>query len=102
MEEGIRQTGKLPPAHFCLGSIGSVDSRRTDGRRTVVQPDVRAAPVSSAAPKKNHLIEAASFGRLDQMLRTAVQEGTYPTMTLSPPPLPDQPGGIRLLTKNMT
>ena len=26
-----------------------------------------AAPVSSAAPKKNHLIEAAPFGRLDQM-----------------------------------
>ena len=31
-----------------------------------------AAPVSSAAPKKKHLIEAAPFGRLDQMLRTTV------------------------------
>ena len=30
------------------------------------------APVSSAAPKKNHLIEAAPFGRLDQMWRTTV------------------------------
>ena len=34
-----------------------------------------AAPVSSAAPKKKHLIEAAPFGRLDQMLRTTVQGG---------------------------
>ena len=32
-----------------------------------------AAPVSSAAPKKKHLIEAAPFGRLDQMLSTVVQ-----------------------------
>ena len=32
----------------------------------------RAARVSSAAPKKNHLIEAAPFGRLDQMLSTIV------------------------------
>ena len=37
-----RRTGKLPPAHFYLGSIGSVDGRRTvvarssDSRRTVV------------------------------------------------------------------
>ena len=30
------------------------------------------APVSSAAPKNKHLIEAAPFGRLDQMLRTTV------------------------------
>ena len=37
------------------------------GVRPDVRPDVRAAPVSSAAPKKNHLIEAAPFGRLDQM-----------------------------------
>ena len=32
-----------------------------------VRPDVRAARVSSAVPKKNNLIEAAPFGRLDQM-----------------------------------
>ena len=38
-----------------------VDGRRTAGGRS------SAARVSSAAPKKNHLIEAAPFGRLDQM-----------------------------------
>ena len=27
--------------------------------------------------EKNHLIEAALFGRLDQMLRTTVQEGVW-------------------------
>ena len=52
----------------------------TVGARTDVRPAERpagrpagqssAAPVSSAAPK--HLIEAAPFGRLDQMLRTTV------------------------------
>ena len=55
-----------------------------------VRPDVRpgvqpadgrrgrslAARVSSAAPKK-HLIEAAPFGRLDQMLRTIVSGGVW-------------------------
>ena len=43
--------------------------RPASGRRTVVGGD----HMSSAAPKKNHfndLIEAAPFGRLDQMLRT--------------------------------
>ena len=38
---------------------------------TSVSSDVgqsSAAPVSSAAPNKNHLIEASLFGRLDQML----------------------------------
>ena len=54
----------------------------TVGARTDVRPAERpagrpagrssAAPVSSAAPKKKHLIEAAPFGRLDQMLRTTV------------------------------
>ena len=38
------------------------------------------APVSSAALKKKHLIEAALFGRLDQKLRTIVQ-GTLPKKT---------------------
>ena len=33
-----------------------------------------AAPVSSAAPKKKHLIEAAPFGRLDQIHWPAVNE----------------------------
>ena len=31
-----------------------------------------AAPLSSAAPKKKHLIEAAPFARLGQMLSTIV------------------------------
>ena len=45
-----------------------------DGGRPAGRPAGRslAAPVSSAAPKKKHLIEAALFGRLDQMLRTIV------------------------------
>ena len=33
---------------------------------------------SSVAPKKKHLIEAAPFGHLDQMLRTTVQGGQRP------------------------
>ena len=54
----------------------------TAGVRTEVRPAKRpagrpagrslAAPVSSAARKKRHLIEAAPFGRLDQMLRMTV------------------------------
>ena len=49
--------------------IGTVDACRTagglssDDRRTVVG----GARVVSGAEKKNHLIEAAPFGRLDQM-----------------------------------
>ena len=54
-----------------------------------IQPDVRPAeclagrpagrsPVSSAAPKKKHLIEAAPFGRLDQMLWTTVEGAEGP------------------------
>ena len=47
-------------------------ARRSAGRsagRPARRPAGRssAARVSSAAPKKNHLIEAAPFGRLDQM-----------------------------------
>ena len=43
----------------------------SDGRRMVVGRS-STAPVSSAAPKEKHLIEAAPFGRLDQMWRTIV------------------------------
>ena len=49
----------------------TVVGRPVDGRRTAAGRS-SAARVSSAAPKKNHLIEAAPFGRLDQMLRTTV------------------------------
>ena len=45
---------------------------RTSGR-TVVD----GAHVVSGAEKKNHLIEVTLFGRLDQMLRTAVQGGVW-------------------------
>ena len=38
----VRQIGKLPPAHFYLGSIGSVD-----GRHTVVGRDVIGRPADS-------------------------------------------------------
>ena len=65
-----------------------------------VAPLSLAAPVSSAALKKKHLIGAAPFGRLDQMLRTTVQGVTHPTMTLGPPPLPDQRGDVPPTTKN--
>ena len=41
-----------------------------------------AAPVSSAAPTKKHLIEAAPFGRLNQMLRKAVRELCPPSRIL--------------------
>ena len=46
---------------------------RPDGRRTSGQTVVGGARVVSGA--ENHLIEAAPFGRLDQMLRTIVYEG---------------------------
>ena len=58
---------------FQFGGASKVrrEAGRPAGRpaagRTVVGLDVRAARVSSAAPKKNHLIEAAPFGRLNQM-----------------------------------
>ena len=40
----------------------------------------------SAAPKKKYLIEAASFGRLDQMPITAVQGGFWAQGALPPKP----------------
>ena len=54
------------PSRFCqpVGFTFGRD-RRPAGRSS-------AAPVSSAAPKKKHLIEAVPFGRLDQMLQTTV------------------------------
>ena len=78
----FRRTRKLPPAHFYLGSIGSVDGCRTvvgrssDGRRTVVGRSsgwtFGRRACRQRRRKKNHLIEAALFGRLDQMLQTTV------------------------------
>ena len=59
---------KVCETGFWLGSGGRPAGR--DGGRPVGRSSV--APVSSAAPKKKHLIEAAPFGRLDQMLRTTV------------------------------
>ena len=56
--------------------LASADGRRgrpADGRRGRLS----AAPVSSVAPKKKHLIEAATFGRLDQMLSTIVYGGVW-------------------------
>ena len=58
------------------------------GERTLVWVfDVRSRRVaadvagrltySQRRRKKRHLIEAAPFGRLDQMLRTAVQSGVW-------------------------
>ena len=49
------------------------------GRRTVVG----GARVVSGAEKKYHLIEAAPFGRLDQMLRAAVGD---PSLDVGLPP----------------
>ena len=54
------------PASCLRSSDGCRQS--ADGRWTVVS----GARVVNGAEKKNHLIEAAPFGRLDQMLRTTV------------------------------
>ena len=51
------------PAERLAGRLAKRPAGRPAGRSWAV-------PVSSAAPKKKHLIEEASFGRLDQMLRT--------------------------------
>ena len=95
----VRRTRKLPPAHFYLGSIRSVDSRRTvvgrssDGRRTVVGRSSGRTSGRRACRqrrrKKNHLIEAAPFGRLDQMWRTTGRlrgrsEGVLPPPSQKP------------------
>ena len=53
------------PAGRPAGRLAKRPAGRPAGRSS-------AGPVSSAAPKKKHLIEAAPFGRLDQMLRTTV------------------------------
>ena len=49
------------------GRLAGYPAGRSVGRWPDVWPDIREARVSSAAPKKNHLIEAAPFGRLDRM-----------------------------------
>ena len=66
--------------------------RRTDVERrpTAVRRRSEVVGGLSAAPKKKHLIEAASFGRLDQMLRTTFFGGSGGA-------LPSRPysGGLR-------
>ena len=56
----------------------SSDGYRTAGGRSSAAPVPSAVPVSSTAPKKKHLIKAAPFGRLDQMLSTIVWGGLCP------------------------
>ena len=57
-------------------AAGGVRPGVRPAKRPAGRPDGRSSAVhdvSSAAPKKKHLIEAAPFGRLDQMLKTTVQ-----------------------------
>ena len=58
---------------------------------------VSGARVVSSAEKR-HLIEAAPFGRLDQMLRTTVQGGRSGE-ALPPQPKNERSGGQRPPTK---
>ena len=51
--------------------ISSAEKRSSD-RGGPVWPSRSNAKDDRAGPKKKHLIEAAPFGRLDQMLRTTV------------------------------
>ena len=53
------------PARRSAGRSAGRPARRPAGRSSTARG-------SSAAPKKIHLIEAAPFGRLDQMLSTIV------------------------------
>ena len=62
--QSIKQLPRFK-THLSIDSPFVFYFMRPDGRSS-------AAPVSSTAPKKNHLIEAAPFGRLDQMWRTTV------------------------------
>ena len=62
---------------FIFSKIACDDGwwRQTDVERRPTAVRQRSAVVLqivSGAPPKKHLIEAASFGRLDQMLRTTV------------------------------
>ena len=69
--------------------------RSSDGRRTVggqSSDSGQRCPCRQRRRKKKHLIKAAPFGRLDQMLRTTVQGGSLGW--LCPPPLKtDSPVG---------
>ena len=51
------------------GTLQAAEVHFASGRRTVVSGAcvVSGARVVNGAEKKNHLIEAAPFGRLDQM-----------------------------------
>ena len=84
------QQNRLLTALLGNGSQKSLPSNPLLGfQESHVRPDVRpgvrpadgrrrrssAAPLSSAAPKKNPLIEAAPFGCLDQMLIMIVLGG---------------------------
>ena len=57
--------------------ILSCCDRPADGRWTVVADGRQRRPCRQRRRKKKHLIEAAPFGRLDQMLSTAVQGGLW-------------------------
>ena len=67
----------------------------SDGQRTVVG----GARVVSGAEKKKHLIEAAPFGRLDQMLRTTVKGGAKRPQT---PPLNGRPQHLIFFSAPLT
>ena len=71
--------------------------RPADGRGTVVG-SARVTACRQRRRKKKRLIEAAPFGRLDQMLRTAVQG--YGLGGLCPPS--QKPGGLSQNRKNMS
>ena len=63
-------------AGWCARTSGQAPGRTSSrlAKHLAGRPAGRsyAAPVSSAAPKKKHLIEAAPFGRLDQILSASV------------------------------
>ena len=61
-----------PVAHIGNFKVIEVPSRFVKKNVVFLVGRSSAAPMSSAAPKKKHLIEAAPFSRLDQMLRTTV------------------------------
>ena len=73
---------------------------RPGGRSAVVRGSFCG---SSAAPNKNSFDRGGPvWPPRSNAADDRLGEGTHPTMTLSPPPLPDQRAGRGPLTKNMT
>ena len=68
-----------------------MDGCRTAGGRSSASRRRRRCTCRQRRRKKKHLIEAAPFGRLDQMLRMAVQTGSGGTS----PPQPNIGGSLR-------